>query len=173
MNTAAFAGSASPRLSRAVRAAIRVLERIPHSFIALLARFSIAAVFWNSGQTKIEGLAINFVSGEFQLGWPRLSDSAIALFKDEYRLPLIAPELAAPLAAAAEHVLPLLILMGLATRFSALGLLVMTLVIQVFVYPGAYATHATWAAVLLYLMARGAGAVSVDHWLGGRQDWSK
>jgi putative oxidoreductase len=176
MNTAASTDSApsplsrtSSRLSEAVRSGIKLLERIPHTFVPLVARFSIAAVFWNSGQTKIQGLAINFVSGEFQLGWPRLSDSAVALFRDEYKLPFIPPEFAAPIAAAAEHVFPLLILVGLATRFSALALLVMTLVIQVFVYPGAYATHATWAAVLLYLMARGPGSLSVDHWLAGRQ----
>lgn len=144
-------------------------ERIPNSLVAFIARFSIAAVFWNSGQTKVEGLAINLVSGEFQLGWPRLSESAIALFQDEYKLPLIPPELAAPLAATAEHVLPLLILLGLATRLSAMGLLGMTLVIQVFVYPGAYATHGTWAAVLLYLMARGPGVLSIDHWLATRR----
>lgn len=151
-----------------VRRAIGWFERIPHSLVALLARFSVAAVFWNSGQTKVEGLAVNFISGDFQLGWPRLSSSAVALFQDEYKLPFIAPELAAPLAAAAEHVFPLLLLFGLATRFSALALLGMTLVIQVFVYPGAYATHATWAAVLLYLMARGPGVLSVDHWLARR-----
>lgn len=162
-------GRSESRLSLGVRSAIKLLERIPHTFVAFVARFSIAAVFWNSGQTKIQGLVINFVSGEFQLGWPRLSDSAVDLFRDEYKLPLIPPELAAPMAAAAEHVFPLLILIGLATRFSALALLVMTLVIQVFVYPGAYATHATWAAVLLYLMARGPGLLSVDHWLAGRQ----
>ena len=145
-----------------------LFERIPHSLIAVIARFSIAAVFWNSGQTKVQGFVINLVSGEFALGWPRLSDSVVALFEDEYRLPLIAPAIAAPLAAAAEHVLPLLILIGLGTRLSALALLGMTLVIQLLVYPGAYATHGTWAAVLLYLMARGPGALSIDHWLARR-----
>lgn len=180
MNTAASTGSPSSplgcshsRLSEAVHSGVRLLERIPHALVALVARFSIAAVFWNSGQTKVQGLAINFVSGEFQLGWPRLSDSAVALFKDEYKLPFIPAEFAAPMAAAAEHVFALLILVGLATRFSALALLMMTLVIQVFVYPGAYATHATWAAILLYLMARGPGVLSVDHWLAKRQGWSK
>ncbi len=147
---------------------IGLFERIPNSLIAFIARFSIAAVFWNSGQTKVQGLVINIVSGEFSLGWPRLSDSAVALFQDEYRLPLVPPELAAPMAAMAEHVFPLLILVGLATRFSALALLGMTLVIQLFVYPGAYATHGTWAALLLYLIARGPGALSVDHWLARR-----
>lgn len=155
-------------LSLHLRQVIGWFDRIPHGLVALLARFAIAAVFWNSGQTKIEGIAVNFISGEFEFGWPSLSDSAVALFQDEYRLPLIPPEFAAILAAAAEHVFPLLLLIGLATRFSALALLMMTLVIQVFVYPGAYATHATWAAVLLYLMARGPGWVSVDHWLSRR-----
>jgi putative oxidoreductase len=156
-------------IARLVSALIGALERIPNTLIALIARFSIAAVFWNSGQTKVEGLVINIVDGEFDLGWPRLSGSALALFRDEYKLPLVAPELAAPMAALAEHVLPLLILVGLATRFSALALLGMTLVIQLFVYPGAYATHGTWAAVLLYLMAHGPGAVSIDHWLAARR----
>lgn len=155
-------------LVQPVSKAVGLLERIPHTFVALLARFSIAAVFWTSGQTKIQGLAINFVTGDFQLGWPRLSDSAVDLFRDEYKLPVIPPELAAPLAATAEHLFPLLILIGLGTRFSALALLFMTLVIQIFVYPGAYATHATWAAVLLYLIARGPGKLSADHWLAGR-----
>lgn len=159
---------ASP-LDRAVRGIIGLFARIPNTLVAFVARFSIAAVFWNSGQTKVEGLVINIVSGQFMLGWPRLSDSAVALFQDEYKLPFLAPEVAAPMAALAEHVLPLLILIGLATRFSALALLGMTLVIQIFVYPGAYATHGTWAAVLLYLMAHGPGRLSIDHWLATRQ----
>ena len=155
-------------LARLVNHTIGLLEHIPNSLIAFIARFSIAAVFWNSGQTKVQGLVIDLVAGEFTLGWPSLSDSALALFQDEYKLPFIPPELAAPMAATAEHVFPVLILVGLATRFSALALLGMTLVIQVLVYPGAYATHGTWAAVLLYLMARSPGKLSVDHWLAAR-----
>lgn len=143
-------------------------RRRPHSFIALVARFSIAAVFWKSGQTKIQGLAIDIVNGTFELGWPRLSDSAVELFRDEYKVPLLASETAAVLATACEHVLPLLILLGLATRLSALGLLLMTAVIQLFVYPGAYPTHGVWAAVLLMLMARGAGVLSIDHLIARR-----
>lgn len=144
------------------------MNRIPYSMIAFLGRFSIAAVFWKSGQTKIEGLSIDIISGTFQFGWPHLSDSALALFAEEYRLPLIPPELAAPLAATAEHLLPLLLLVGLATRFSALGLLGMTAVIQIFVYPDAYPTHGTWAAILLFLIARGPGVISLDHWIARR-----
>jgi putative oxidoreductase len=162
------APAAASRLRRGWAQAKALLERIPNSLIAFIARFSMAAVFWNSGQTKVQGLVINLVAREWTLGWPRLSESALALFQDEYKLPFIPPEWAAPMAAAAEHVLPVLLLLGLGTRFAALGLLGMTLVIQLFVYPGAYATHGTWAAVLLYLMARGPGMLSVDHWLASR-----
>ncbi|EJL07597.1 DoxX family protein [Pseudomonas chlororaphis] len=155
-------------LSHGVNRLIQLLERIPHSLIAFLARFSIAAVFWKSGQTKIEGLAIDLFSGTFELGMPRLADSTIPLFQSEYQVPLLSPELAAHLAAFAEHLFPLLLLVGFATRFSALALLGMTLTIQLFVYPDAYPTHGTWAAVLLYLMARGPGKLSIDHLIARR-----
>jgi putative oxidoreductase len=173
MNTSASAPESSASAAAAGVAGIvtsvnRALSRIPHSLIALVARFSIAAVFWKSGQTKIQGLAIDIVNGSFELGWPRLSDSAVDLFRDEYKVPLLAPETAAVLATTAEHVLPLLILLGLATRLSALGLLLMTAVIQLFVYPDAYPTHGVWAAVLLYLMARGPGVLSLDHLIARR-----
>lgn len=142
----------------------RGMEKMPNTALAFVARFSMAAVFWKSGQTKVEGFALDIVSGEFQLGWPRLSDNAVALFREEYKLPFLPPELGAWMAATGEHVLPALLLLGLATRLSALGLLGMTLVIQLLVYPGAYPTHGTWAAVLLYLMAHGPGKLSLDHW---------
>ncbi|UYY86329.1 DoxX family protein [Alcaligenes sp. SMD-FA] len=103
-----------------------------------------------------------------RVGWPRLSDSALALFAAEYSLPLIPPELAAPLAATAEHLLPVLLLVGLDTRFSALGLLDMTAVIRIYFYPDAYPTHGTWATVVLFLIARGPGAISLDHWIARR-----
>lgn len=156
------------RLARLVTSVIGLFERIPHSLIAFLARFSIAAVFWSSGQTKVQGFVVNIFTGEIHLGWPRLSDSAVALFRDEYKLPFIPPEIAAPMAATAEHLFPLLLLIGLGTRFSALALLGMTLVIEIFVYPDAYPTHGTWAAIFLFLMARGPGVLSVDHWLARR-----
>jgi putative oxidoreductase len=164
MNTAV----AHSRPAALIAGLISRFSRIPDSLIALVGRFSIAAIFWKSGQTKIEGLAIDLVAGEFQLGWPQLSDSALELFRSEYRLPLLPPELAAPMAAFAEHFFPILILLGLATRFSALALLVMTLTIQIFVYPDAYPTHGVWATVLLVLIARGPGKVSIDHWIAKR-----
>jgi len=145
--------------------------RLPESAIALLGRTALAGVFWRSGQTKIEGLAIDLFSGQIEFGWPRLSDSAVFLFREEYRLPLIPPEWGALLAAWGEHLLPLLLLVGLGTRFAALGLLGMTAVIQFLVYPDAWPTHGVWAAVLLWLMARGPGVVSLDHLLARR--WGK
>ena len=155
-------------MNNLITRAIGLMEKIPHSLIACIARFSIAAVFWKSGQTKVEGLAIDLVDGSFQLGWPRLADSTIPLFQSEYHVPLLSPEIAAHMAAFAEHFFPVLILIGFATRFSALALLGMTLVIEVFVYPDAYPTHGTWAAVLLYLMATGPGKLSIDQLIARR-----
>jgi putative oxidoreductase len=170
MNTLASiaASGATPAPLRLARQGIALLGRIPDSAIALLGRFAIAGIFWKSGQTKIEGLAIDIVSGEFTIGLPRLSDSVVGLFRDEYKLPLIPPELAAPMAAMAEHIFPLLILLGLATRFSALALLVMTATIQFLVYPDAWPTHGVWATVLIYIAARGPGCVSLDHLIARR-----
>ena len=142
--------------------------RIPEWPVALLGRFSVAAVFWKSGQTKVEGFALDLVSGSAEVGWPVLAPSAVDLFRDEYRLPLLSPEVAAGLAAVGEHVLPILLLLGLGTRWAALGLLAMTGVIQLLVYPAAYPTHGVWAAVLLWLMLRGPGVASLDHLLQRR-----
>jgi putative oxidoreductase len=137
------------------RGADRLTALIGHDLLALAARFGIAGTFWLSGRTKVEG-------------WLSVSDGAIALFTDEYALPVVPPALAAHLAAYAEHLFPLLLVLGLGTRASALALLGMTAVIQVFVYPDAWPTHLTWAAVLLYLAGRGAGRFSLDAGLGLR-----
>jgi len=141
------------------------LQRIPDSLVALVARIGIGATFWLSGQTKIEGLVLDPVGLNVEFGWPHVSEGALELFRSEYALPLLPPELAATMAAFSEHLFPLLLVFGLGTRFAALALLGMTAVIEVFVYPDAWATHAVWAACLLYLMARGAGALSLDHLL--------
>lgn len=133
---------------------IVLFESMPYWFIALVTRLSIAGMFWRSGQTKLEG-------------W-RVSETAIDLFRDEYRLPLIDPAVAAHLAALCEHLFPALLVIGLAARFSALALLIMTLVIQVFVYPDAWPTHGTWAACLLLMMAKGPGCVSLDRVIAPR-----
>lgn len=167
MTLTASHAPAVPRI-RPIHLPARMFERIPHSLIAVLARVSLAVTFWTSGQTKIEGFVLDPIGLTASLGTPKLSEGAVELFRSEYALPLLAPETAALLAALAEHVLPALLLLGLATRLSAFGLLLMTLVIQIFVYPAAYATHGLWAALALLLMARGAGAVSIDHLLARR-----
>lgn len=118
------------------------------------ARLFTAAVFWQSGETKLEG-------------W-RVSDGAVELFREEYRLPLIDPWLAAHLAALAEHLFPVLLVLGLATRLSAAALLAMTAVIEIFVYPDAWPTHGVWATCFLLLILRGAGPMSLDAMLDRR-----
>ncbi|WP_445495733.1 DoxX family protein [Photorhabdus sp. SF281] len=133
------------------------------SVLALLARIGLAAIFWLSGQSKVVGLSIDILGGTpWQLGIPHVTDSAVSLFASEYQLPLLPPDVAAIMAATAEHVFPLLLIVGLATRFSALALMVMTLVIQIFVYPDAWPVHATWLTAQLYLMMYGGGRFSLD-----------
>jgi putative oxidoreductase len=126
---------------------------ISHSFLALCCRISLAAIFFLSARTKVDG----FLS---------VNDTAYTLFAEEYKVPLIPPEIAAHMATYAEHLFPILLVLGLATRLSALGLLGMTAVIQIFVYPDAWPTHLSWAALMLYLIGRGAGAVSLDKLFG-------
>lgn len=146
--------SADRSPARRLRAGASLLERIPHDLIALIARFSNAGVFWQSGQTKLDG-------------W-HVSENALYLFEHEYALPLINPSLAAHMATLAEHLFPRLLVLGLGSRLAALALLAMTLVIQIFVYPGAWPTHGTWAACLLLVAARGPGRLSLDHVIASR-----
>jgi len=126
---------------------------INHSSMALVNRISIAAIFFYSGRTKVDGfLTVN--------------DGAFYLFEEEYKVPLLPPDIAAYMATYAEHLFPLLLVLGLFTRLSALALLGMTVVIQVFVYPDAWPTHLSWAGLLLYLIARGGGKISADQAMG-------
>ena len=135
--------------------AIARLSSIPDSVISIVARIGAAGVFFRSGQTKVNGFEI--------------TDSTYYLFREEYALPIIPPEIAAHLAVFAEHAFPVLLIIGLATRFSALALLGMTAVIQIFVYPGSWPDHAIWAAALLFIAARGPGFASLDHLLFSRK----
>jgi putative oxidoreductase len=125
---------------------------IPYDLVALAARLFPAVVFWQSGRTKVEGLSIK--------------DSTWFLFQDLYALPLIPPAWAAVLATVAEHLFPVLLVLGLLSRLSALGLLAMTAVIQIFVFPEAWVTHGLWAAAFLVVAAQGPGRLSLDHVLG-------
>lgn len=138
-------------ISGLIRRFNAVAGLIPHDLVALAARVFPAVVFWQSGRTKVEGLTIK--------------DSTWFLFQDLYALPLIPPAWAAVMATVAEHVLPVLLILGLLSRFSALGLLAMTAVIQIFVFPEAWVTHGLWAAALLVVAAQGPGRLSLDHLL--------
>lgn len=127
-------------------------ERIPLDLIALMARVCVGTVFLRSGLLKLEG-------------WS--SGTTLSLFESEYPLPFLPPNIAAYLATGFELFFPFLLFAGLFTRFAALALLIMTLVIQVFVYPNAFDTHGTWAVAFLLLMKYGAGYISLDHLLFG------
>ena len=130
-------------------------ERIPDSGIALAARIAVADVFWRSGQTKVNGFSIR--------------EETFYLFREEYKVPLLPPDVAAYLSTIAEHVFPVLLLVGLATRLSALGLFGMTMVIQLFVIPGGWPEHILWLALLTLIIARGPGAISLDHLIWNRR----
>ena len=127
-------------------------SRLAESAALLLARVALGGVFWRSGQTKIaEGT------------WFSISDTTYELFRTEYAGVPLPPEVAAVAATAAEHLFPVLLLLGLGTRISALALLGMTVVIQIFVYPEAWwPAHSLWAALAAVLIVRGGGVVSVD-----------
>ena len=129
-----------------------VPARIPDWFLQLGARVAIAPLFFISGRGKVAGLTV--------------TDSTIFLFEHEFGLPM--PVVAAHLAAFAENILPILLVAGFATRLSALALFVMTIVIQ-FIYPGGFWNHhLLWFFLLLFIMARGPGCVSLDHFIAAR-----
>lgn len=122
---------------------------LPNSVLLLIARISVASIFFLSGRTKVQGFFT-------------MKESTYNLFLYEYALPVIPAEFAAELATFAEHLLPLMLVVGLFTRSAALGLLGMTAVIQIFVYPQAWSTHLSWAALLLPVLSFGPGAFSLD-----------
>lgn len=144
-----------------------VSRKIPLSLMALLGRFALAAVFWLSGQTKIEGFSFNFLTAPetWEFGVPHFASSTLYLFQEKYAVPLLPPVASAYLATWLENIGAIFLLLGFATRWTALAFLGMTAVIQIFVYPSAYVVHATWTAILLYLLAYGPGKISVDHLL--------
>jgi len=131
-----------------LQAAVRCADKFPSWLLGLIIRVGIADVFWRSGQTKVSG-------------W-HVTQTTVQLFRDEYKLPLLPPEIAANLASIQEHLFSVLLVIGLASRLSALGLLGMTAVIEIFVYPENWPDHLLWAGALLYVLTRGPGALSVD-----------
>lgn len=138
-----------PLLALYDRATARLAALLPDAVLLLIARLGIAGIFFLSGRTKVEGLFT-------------ITPATYELFRTEYALPLIPSDIAAVAGTISEHLFSILLVLGLATRFSAAALLGMTLVIEVFVYPDAWPTHLSWAAILLPLIARGGGAWSLD-----------
>ena len=126
-----------------------VARVLPDSTLLLVARLGAASIFFLSGRTKVEGVLT-------------ITDSTYYLFETDYALPLIPPNIAAHAATYAEHFFPILLLLGLGSRIGALGLLGMTAVIEIFVYPDAWSTHLSWAGLLLPIIAKGGGAFSLD-----------
>ena len=124
----------------------------PLSLLLLVQRLGIAAVFFMSGRTKVDG-------------WFTINDGAFELFRTDYALPFIPAVPATYAATTSEHLFPILLVLGLFTRVSAGALLIMTLVIEIFVYPDAWPTHLSWAGLLLPLIALGGGKLSLDHFL--------
>jgi putative oxidoreductase len=133
-------------LANLVRRAYGWLDRFPASLLALMLRLGVAGVFFKSGLTKTSN-------------W----ELTVSLFADEYKLPLLPPEIAALLGTTAELLCPVMIAAGLGARLGAAALLVMTFVIQVFVYPANWSEHLMWAAILAYVLTRGPGPFSLDH----------
>ena len=144
-----------PRLVRGFALARDFAAKLPQPVLDLVFRIGIASVFFKAGLVKIAN-------------WP----NTLLLFRDEYRVPILPPEIAAPLAAAAELMCPVLLVLGLAARLGAAALLAMTAVIQIFVYPLNWSEHLIWAALLAHVVARGPGRLSLDYvierrWFGG------
>lgn len=146
MRTATMDAPVAPGAPAGVAGWIDRLARVPFSLHQLLFRLAVASVFFKAGMIKVSS-------------W----ESTLGLFRDEYRVPVFPPEVAAAMAASCELGCSVLLAVGLATRLATLPLLGMIMVIQLFVYPSAWSEHLTWGSILLVLLTRGAGTVSLDH----------
>ena len=125
---------------------VRWLDGLPIAVAEIFLRAGPALVFWRSGQQKLAS-------------W----DTTLLLFKEEYRVPILPPELAAYIATGIEHAAPVMLVLGLGARIGAAAMLGMTMAIQLFVYPESYPSHILWAGPLLYILLRGPGVLSIDH----------
>ncbi len=134
------------------RAVAAISGRLPEGIALLVMRVALAGIFWRSGRTKVEEGSVLSIS-----------DTTYFLFKEEYAGVPLPSDFAAVMATYAEHLFPILLVIGLFARLSALALLGMTLVIQIFVYPEAWwQVHILWAAMCMVLIVRGAGLFSLD-----------
>jgi len=139
-------------------------DLMPDALLAVSARVAIFIVFWSSVQNRLNG---GTVLGQKWQFW-NISGTTRLLYEHDYALPLIPSALAAYILTITQFFLSLFILVGLLTRISAFGLLLITLIIQVYMAPAAWQAHLLWAVVLVYLLKSGAGRLSVDS-LSGNQ----
>ena len=139
-----------------IRSILARLEAVPLSVNSLICRLALAGFFWRSGQTKVHGFFV-------------INDSTYDLFRDEYKLPLLPPEIAAVAGTVTEHLCSVQLLIGLASRLSAAALFGMTLMIEIFVYPESWPDHLMWVALTLVVILRGPGTLSIDHLI--RKKW--
>jgi putative oxidoreductase len=146
--TSTLPASGASTVPSTILRVFHLADRIPLSVVQLASRVAIAHVFWNSAQSKLASWQVTQ-----------------QLFAMEYHVPLIPPEIAAPLATATELCGAILLFFGLFARLGAAALLGMVTVIQLFVFPGNWGEHLTWASLLLLILVRGAGAISIDHFI--------
>lgn len=165
------AAASPPRRSAGARLAGalgRLCAAIPYGLVALALRLVIARVFFLSGQAKVDGPQIPVALDELDLAFvvtlpAAIKDATIQLFATQYAGLPLDPTVAAYLFSYAEFVLPICLLLGFATRIAALGLLAITALLQIYVFPGMWwAAHVYWAAILLVLTVCGPGAFSID-----------
>ena len=145
MTVSSISSSTRSSFKETIGCGLRSLDRVPYALIAIPLRFAVAAVFWNSAMSKLAN-------------W----ETTLSLFSEEYNVPLLPPELAAYIATSIELTAPVLLVFGFLTRPTAVVLLGMVAVIEIFVYPLAWPTHLQWAAMLLVLLCRGAGTLALD-----------
>ena len=149
MTSIAMSLTTTRPLHQRLASVLALLGRFPHSLQQLLFRLAVGSVFLKAGLTKIAS-------------W----ETTVALFRDEYKVPVVPPEMAAALGTTFELGCSTLLILGLASRLATLPLLGMLTVIQLFVYPNAWADHLTWGSILIAILTRGAGVASLDRLVG-------
>ena len=137
-------------MKAAISSVLSRLEAVPLWVNGLICRLAVAGVFWRSGQTKVHGFF-------------EINPTTYDLFREEYKVPLLPPEIAAVAATISEHLFSALLVIGLASRLSAGALFGMTMVIEIFVYPESWPDHLMWSSALLFIIFRGPGILSIDH----------
>jgi len=145
-------GTGENPLLALIRAILEWLEKMPHAVLALLARLALAAVFWGAGMLKMTN---------WQVSAKTFEEFA------SYNIPVLPPELAAYLATGVEHVTPVLMIIGLATRAAGGAMLGVIAVIFIFVHQDEWPAFCIWSSAIIFLLTKGPGVLSLDHLIRG------